>query len=193
VRVHRLRDVADWNTYALVGAIEKARSAARNPAIPPWLKSGYEEAWRALPALALRDLARSEEPLLARSALGVLAMARGLRRAGEILLEFTDYELGEMVSLYRVETSCASGDTSTPYREAFPKGTRVRIRPLAALERFRLEWRWHHRLHPDQLQSAGRAATVQSVGFYHGGNVLYVLDGVPGIWHEVCLEADGTT
>jgi hypothetical protein len=105
VRVHRLRDVADWNTYSLVGAIEHWRSSPRNPAIPAWLKSGYDEAWRALPALAMRDLARSEDPLLTRCALGVVAMARGLRRAGEILLEFTDDELEEMISQYLGERS----------------------------------------------------------------------------------------
>jgi hypothetical protein len=26
-----------------------------------------------------------------------------------------------------------------------------------------------------------------SVGFYHGGDVLYVLEGIPGVWHESCL------
>jgi hypothetical protein len=25
------------------------------------------------------------------------------------------------------------------------------------------------------------------VGFYHGGDVLYTLDGIPGLWHEQCL------
>jgi hypothetical protein len=32
---------------------------------------------------------------------------------------------------------------------------------------------------------------VRDVGFYHGGDVLYHLDGAPGIWHEVCLHAVG--
>lgn len=30
---------------------------------------------------------------------------------------------------------------------------------------------------------------VEKVGFYHGGDPLYKLDGVPGVWHEECLEA----
>jgi hypothetical protein len=40
-----------------------------------------------------------------------------------------------------------------------------------------------------QLEYAGRIAEVESVGFYHGGDELYKLQGLPGIWHEVCLEA----
>jgi hypothetical protein len=105
LRVHRIRDVADWNTYALVGAIEQGRSTENNPPIPSWLKEAYDQAWREVPALALRDLSRSEHQTLAKAALGVVAMARGLRRAGEILLDFTDDELAEMIHEYRGETS----------------------------------------------------------------------------------------
>jgi len=36
---------------------------------------------------------------------------------------------------------------------------------------------------------AGSEAKVLTVGFYHGGDVLYTLKGVPGIWHELCLMA----
>ena len=105
VRVHRIRDVADWNTYALIGAVEQARSAARNPAMLPWLKDGYDQAWRELPAVAMRDLSRSEDRTLTQAALGVVATARGLRRAGELLLDFTEDELAEMIAGYRGETS----------------------------------------------------------------------------------------
>ena len=38
-----------------------------------------------------------------------------------------------------------------------------------------------------QIVFAGRGTTVQEVSFYHGGDVLYTLDGIPGIWHEQCL------
>jgi hypothetical protein len=103
VMIHRRRDVPDWNTYALLGAIELGRDARQNPAIPDWLASGYHQAWRDIIELALRDLERSADPLLVRSALGVIALARGLRRAAEILLQFTDDELDEMVRQY--ETS----------------------------------------------------------------------------------------
>ena len=105
VRIHRRRDVPDWNTYAILGTIERERHVPRNPAIPDWLASGYQRAWQEIIELALRDLARSEDPRLVRAALGVVAMARGLRRIAEVFLDFTEDELEEMVSQYRGETS----------------------------------------------------------------------------------------
>ena len=105
VRIHRRRDVPDWTTYAILGTIERERQARRNPVIPDWLASGYQSAWREIIELALRDLKRSEDPLLVQSTLAIIAMARGLRRTAEVLLDFTEDELEEMVSRYRGETS----------------------------------------------------------------------------------------
>jgi hypothetical protein len=39
-----------------------------------------------------------------------------------------------------------------------------------------------------QFEYAGTIAEIESVGFYQGGDELYKLKGLPGIWHEVCLE-----
>jgi hypothetical protein len=103
LRIHRLREVADWNTHAIVCSIELARPRGRNPAVPEWLRDGYESAWRELPLLALRDLARSEDPLLTRAALAVVAVARGLRDRGEALLELDDAELAELLATARGE------------------------------------------------------------------------------------------
>ena len=75
-----------------------------------------------------------------------------------------------------------------PYQEQFPLGTRVRIARRERLEEFKLTWRFHHPLADDQLSFGGRDATVRGVSFYHGGDVLYALDGIPGIWHEQCLS-----
>lgn len=41
------------------------------------------------------------------------------------------------------------------------------------------------------MKFADKIAKVKSVGFYHGGDVLYELKGVPGIWHEQCLRPVG--
>jgi len=105
VRIHRRRDVPDWNTYALLGAIERQRRTPRNPAIPDWLTNDYQLAWHGIIELALQDLARSTDPLLVQAALGAVAIARGLRRIAEVLLDFTEDELDEMVSKYRGEAS----------------------------------------------------------------------------------------
>jgi hypothetical protein len=74
-----------------------------------------------------------------------------------------------------------------PYSEAFPVGTQVRVRDLAELERFRAGWRYHHPLSDVHLEYAGAVARVTSIGFFHGGDPLYELEGVPGMWHETCL------
>jgi hypothetical protein len=72
----------------------------------------------------------------------------------------------------------------------YRKGVVVRIATRPALEAFlRPTWKFHHPLHPEQLEYGGRSAKVQTSAMYHGGDVLYELEGVPGIWHERCLEA----
>lgn len=77
---------------------------------------------------------------------------------------------------------------SEHYKATFPAGSKVRVVSKSALETFMREWKYHHKLQPEQLAFAGAAATVKSVGFYHGGDPLYNLDDIPGTWHESCLE-----
>jgi hypothetical protein len=76
------------------------------------------------------------------------------------------------------------------YKEAFPKGTRVRVRHREFLQQFSRDWKFHHPLQPAQLAHAGVAARVASVCFYHGGGVLYELQDIEGLWHEACLMGD---
>jgi hypothetical protein len=81
------------------------------------------------------------------------------------------------------------GKTKGLYKAEFPKGSKVKIASRAFLERFLATWNLHNKLEPDQLNYADQVAEVESVGFYHGGDELYRLRGIPGIWHEQCLEA----
>ena len=76
-----------------------------------------------------------------------------------------------------------------PYKATFSEGSKVRVIPKAALEAFARDWKYHHKLLPEQMEYAGAAATVKEVSFYHGGDQLYVLENVPGIWNEPCLES----
>jgi hypothetical protein len=76
-----------------------------------------------------------------------------------------------------------------PYKEAFPAGTRVRVADQSFLEQFMREWKLHHKLHPEQLPYADHETLVKKVGFYHGGDPIYELEGVPGLWLEPCLRA----
>jgi hypothetical protein len=75
-----------------------------------------------------------------------------------------------------------------PYQERFPKNSAVRIASLSVLENFLNTWKLHNKLEPEQLRYADQVAEVESVGLYFGGDVLYKLKNVPGIWHEQCLK-----
>jgi hypothetical protein len=75
------------------------------------------------------------------------------------------------------------------YKEKFTTGSYVRIADYQALYNFQQTWKYHNKLSSEQLEFAGRIVQVEKVGFYHGGDVLYKLRDVPGVWHEQCLES----
>jgi len=81
------------------------------------------------------------------------------------------------------------GKSRGPYCEEYPVGTLVKIADRIFLESFIEDWKLHNKLLPEQLGYADKTGTITSVGFYHGGDELYQVDGVPGIWHECCLMA----
>ena len=70
----------------------------------------------------------------------------------------------------------------------FEVGTEVRIADRSFLESFLEAGQYHNELEPEQLEFAGRAAKVKEVSFFHGGDEIYTLDGIPGVWHEECLQ-----
>ena len=70
----------------------------------------------------------------------------------------------------------------------FEIGTEVRIADRAFLEEFLDEGQYHNELEREQIDYAGRVAKVKAVEFFHGGDEIYTLDGVPGVWHEECLS-----
>ena len=73
-------------------------------------------------------------------------------------------------------------------KEDFPVGSKFRTANAQQLQEFLRTWKYHHKLNPQQLACAGHVAEVERVGFYHGGDVLYKLRGVPGTWREQCLD-----
>ena len=73
------------------------------------------------------------------------------------------------------------------YSGKYSVGSTVRIASRGVLDRFVDAWRFHHPLPANQLDFAGVRAVVAKLGFYHGGDPLYRLDGVRGLWHEACL------
>lgn len=81
------------------------------------------------------------------------------------------------------------GRTRGPYNAEFPAGSIVQIAGRPELEKFQRDWKLHNKLVDEQLDFAGTEARVASIGFYHGADELYELEGLPGIWHESCLTA----
>jgi len=75
------------------------------------------------------------------------------------------------------------------YKASFPVGACVRIVDRESLDRFMIGWKFHQPLTVDQLDFGTHVARVQTVSFYHGGDQLYHLAGVPGVWHEQLLRA----
>ena len=75
----------------------------------------------------------------------------------------------------------------TPYQAEYAKGSRMKIASRPALEQFLREWKYHNKLQPEQLNYSDQFAEVESIGFYHGGDKLYKLKGIPVVWHLRCL------
>jgi hypothetical protein len=71
----------------------------------------------------------------------------------------------------------------------YTRGSGVRVADRATLDAFFRDWKLHHRLSAEQLDYAGRVAIVVKYYMYHGGDMLYELEGLPGLWHEQLLVA----
>ena len=98
VRIHKNRGVADWNTYALVGIIELARDKSNNPRVPDWLEEDYRCALNELGKIALEEISRASDPETIRSVLSIIAISKGLRITGRILLNYSEPELADLES-----------------------------------------------------------------------------------------------
>jgi hypothetical protein len=70
----------------------------------------------------------------------------------------------------------------------FPEGTSVHISDRAVLAEFFQTWKLHHKLECEQLPYAGQTARIREIFTYHGGDILYRLENVPGIWHQHLRE-----
>ena len=100
VRIHRERDVPEWRTYALIGTIETCRRNGGGPSLPDWLGTEYDAAWARVVPLACRDLPRTSDGTTVRAILGAVAIAKGVRPLGDLILEFAGEELAEFVNAY---------------------------------------------------------------------------------------------
>jgi hypothetical protein len=79
-----------------------------------------------------------------------------------------------------------------PYKEKYPAGTNIRIASFERLLEFKRTWKYHHPISDEQIKAAGKIDKVKGVSFYHGGDVLYALEGIGGTWHEQVLDAENS-
>jgi hypothetical protein len=81
------------------------------------------------------------------------------------------------------------GKTKGLNKAEFEVGSQVRVADRAFLEGFLEAGQYHNELEPEQLDYADRVAAVKAIEFFHGGDEIYTLEGIPGVWHEECLTA----
>jgi hypothetical protein len=101
VRIQQTRQFTDYNPYALIGIIELCRGVGKNPPLPELagrriLACMDGSAFPCVPRLRQTD---NETAVIA--ILGALALAKKQRVVGEVLLDYTQDELPEMVRMYR--------------------------------------------------------------------------------------------
>jgi len=86
-----------WNLFAFAATIEVERHRKGNPPVPAWLELDYRSAWNDLAGLALEDLRTVKDADRVRTALPVVALARGQTKLGAFLAFLDDSELDELV------------------------------------------------------------------------------------------------
>jgi hypothetical protein len=83
-------------------------------------------------------------------------------------------------------------ETMPPYQEKYPAETTIRIASFERLLEFKKTWKYHHPISDEQINAAGKVDKVKGVSFYHGGDVLYALEGLGGTWHEQILDPENS-
>ncbi len=101
VRIHESSGTADWNTYALIAAIEHARHNGRNPQLSESLRQAYEAAWLQLVEMGLRNLKTATDASLVASIIGVVAMGKNLPSIGYFAVMLTEDERAEILENHR--------------------------------------------------------------------------------------------
>jgi hypothetical protein len=92
VRNHQKRGVLDWNTYAIVAIIELARGKSENPDVPQWIADDYFHAIAELAKIGTTEVLRAKNPENVRAILGVIAIEKGLRTHGRLLVDYSEDE-----------------------------------------------------------------------------------------------------
>jgi hypothetical protein len=97
VRIHEARGMLDSDTYALVATIDLARGKGKNPEVPNWLQPGYDEAIERLAKIGMKELTVVKNVEDTQYILGLLAIWKGARIYGNLLIWYSETELSELV------------------------------------------------------------------------------------------------
>jgi hypothetical protein len=100
VRIAGASGRRDWNVYAFVALVEVERHRKKSPALPAWIEKDYEDSWRNIGALALSDLASTNDDLVVRSALSVVALAKKQQKLDSLLSYLDESEIDESAEEY---------------------------------------------------------------------------------------------
>ena len=82
-----------------------------------------------------------------------------------------------------------AGDRTFYGLAKFAEGESVRVLDRNVLKEFMTTWKYHHNLVPEQIEYADRISKVKRISMYHGGDILYELENIPGIWHQHLLAS----
>jgi hypothetical protein len=96
VRIYGEQSEIDWNPYGIVATIELARTEAKNPAIPDYLRGGYFEALKELAELGTKQIMQAQGPDTPRAILSVIALVKGERTHARFLIHYAADELLEL-------------------------------------------------------------------------------------------------
>jgi hypothetical protein len=97
IQMQRENNIVNWNFYSLISTIEIERHRKSNPKIPQWLLSDYNHAWQDLLNIADRDFKKAEDPLVIRSILGAMALAKRQIKLGIYLSYADESEIDDIV------------------------------------------------------------------------------------------------
>jgi hypothetical protein len=89
-RIIRQRDLLDYSPVALAVSVELARGRGNNPPLPEWLETSYHDALLNIAEFACSKFMEEWNPYFLKSALSLLAIIKGNRNLGELIVEI-DY------------------------------------------------------------------------------------------------------
>ena len=84
------RNLLDHSPLALAVSVELARGRENKPSLPEWLETSYRDALLDMAEFACAKLREKWNPYFLKSTLSLLAIIKGNRNLGELLLEI-DY------------------------------------------------------------------------------------------------------